>query len=171
MKRLTLIRHAKSHWDQPELSDFDRPLNKRGEQDAPLIGDRLAVRGLSPQLILSSPAKRAIDTARLIAQALTYPKKKILEEPGIYEANVDELVALLWQVAPKINDLMMVGHNPGLHQLTHYLTGQRLEKFPTCGVFSVEFDLEQWADIRPGSAQLDFFDYPKNTATAEPIEI
>ncbi len=162
MKQLTLIRHAKSSWSHSGLSDFERPLNTRGERDAPQMGQRLSQRQLSINGIVSSPAKRAISTAHIIAQALGFGAKNILEEPRIYEAMLGTLVAVVQDLDDSREHVLLFGHNPGLTELSFYLSGQRLENLPTCGMFSMQFDLQHWADIQPSSGELVFFDYPKN---------
>ena len=161
MKRLTLIRHAKSSWRNPELPDFERPLNHRGEQDAPRMGRRLADRGLVPDLLLVSPARRTRLTAEAIAEQLAVDSGRITFDERIYLATVGELVALLRTIDEKLGNVLLVGHNPGITDLANYLVGGRLENVPTCGVFSVELPIPGWRDLERAAGTLVYYDYPK----------
>lgn len=159
-KRLYLIRHAKSSWKDPNLSDFDRPLNKRGKRDAPFMGARLRKYDIEPDLIITSPAKRALKTARLLAEEIGYPKKNILEDKRIYGADEKELLDIIRRLDNK-NKVFLIGHNPALTTLAEILSGLPVENIPTCGIFCVEFQTDIWADIGEKSGNVIFFDYPK----------
>lgn len=162
MKRLTLVRHAKSSWKHPDLADFDRPLNKRGDHDAPIMGQRLVQRQIAPELLISSPAKRAITTAHIIAQEIGYPVEKIVLDQNIYEAGVSDLLNVLQAVDNAFDSVMLFGHNPGLTSLSTYLTDYQIDNIPTCGVFCADFDLASWADLEQSTGTMVFFDFPKN---------
>lgn len=164
MKRLTLIRHAKSSWADPGMADFDRPLNERGQRDAPMMGQRLAQRQMQPDLLLSSPANRALTTARTIAAEIGYPVEHIATEPRIYEAEVSHLVDVVQQLDDRYRHVFLFGHNPGFTELSYYLSNHRVDNIPTCGVFCIDFDFDAWAEVAPGSGGLVFFDYPKKQA-------
>ncbi len=163
MKYLYLIRHAKSSWDYPELSDFDRPLNKRGKNNAPEMGLRLAAKKLEPDAIISSPANRAISTARAIAKALDYPKENIIEDEGIYHAGMRQLVSVVKGLDDSYKRVCMVGHNPSFTDLANQLkeADYHIDNIPTAGVVAIEFPVNQWSDITNHSGRLLFFDYPK----------
>lgn len=161
MRRLILLRHAKSSWKDPLLEDFDRPLNKRGQKNAPLMGQRLAMLGERPEVILSSPAKRACETAKMIAAALSYEESAIRFEPCIYEAGVGTLLELVSCLDNAWHDVMLVGHNPGLTELVNALTESKLENIVTCGVVKLAFETVSWRDIQLHSGRLLFYDYPK----------
>lgn len=161
MKILTLVRHAKSSRKEPWTSDFDRPLNGRGKRDAPEMGARLAAAGARPSLVVSSPARRARKTARILAEAIDYPKKKVREEPGIYEADAGTLLKIVRNLPGKVKHAMLVGHNPGFTDLAEELTGETIGNLPTCGMVTVEFDAANWGKIGPGRGRLVHFDYPK----------
>lgn len=163
MKYLTLLRHAKSSWKDPECDDFDRPLNKRGRLDAPLIGERLAMLGEVPEIIISSPAKRARSTAELIAATLPYQASAIRYEPRIYEAELGTLVELVNQLDDTWQRVMLIGHNPGLVWLTNALTRCDLDNIVTCGVVKIQFNAISWSDIQFNSGRLLFYDYPKKS--------
>lgn len=161
MKRLTLIRHAKSSWDHPELSDFDRPLNKRGKRNAPEMGQRLAGHGLRPDLVVSSPARRALDTARVIAEAIGYPADAIRQDPNIYEASVGALLEVLAELPDECRHVVLFGHNPGLTDLANDLTRGGIDNVPTCGVVDCALDVRNWSEVGSGCGRLLEFDYPK----------
>ena len=112
MKRLTLLRHAKSSWKYPNLDDLDRPLNRRGRRDAPMMGKRLAKDKTLPDLMISSPAKRAWKTAKIIAREVGCEKAKIEKNIALYEAGVSELIQVIQKIDGKYDDVMIFGHNP-----------------------------------------------------------
>jgi len=166
MKRfITLIRHAKSDWGHPELSDFDRPLNSRGERDAPLMGEKLAEKlstlGTRFDFMIASPAVRAITTARSIANAVHYPLDKIATNPDIYLASATELIHALQSVSDNINHIALVSHNPGLTTLSNALGSQRIFNLPTCGIMIIEVDIESWTQLNQGSGKSIDHLYPK----------
>jgi phosphohistidine phosphatase len=164
MKRLTLLRHAKSSWKNTEMADFDRPLNTRGEGDAPEMGQRLAERQFKPDCIIASPARRAITTAYLVADEIGFAREKIILNEHIYDAAVSDLVGVIQQIDESCNDVMLVGHNPGFTELSTYLTNTPIENIPTTGVFCIELAVQTWADVAQGSGVMVFFDYPKNSS-------
>lgn len=161
MKTIYLVRHAKSSWDYPELSDFERPLNKRGKRDAPVMGSRLKERDILPDLMLSSPANRALSTCRVIAGAIGYNKQKIVTDKAIYHASKNSLLDVVQQVSNENNSLMLFGHNPGFTDFANELASTDIYNIPTCGIFACEFEVESWKDVGVGKGNLLFYDYPK----------
>ena len=161
MKKLFIVRHAKSSWSHPELSDFDRPLNKRGKKNAPEMGQRLAARGVLPDTMITSPAKRAAATARRIAEAISFPRSEIQKEPQLYHGSTRNMTQVIKSVDNKINTLMIFGHNPGLTDLTNHLSGSDIYNIPTCGIVEIDFDISSWSDLNEGLGTLVSFDYPK----------
>jgi phosphohistidine phosphatase len=161
LKRLTLLRHAKSSWENPDLNDFERPLNKRGQRDASLMGRYLAERGVRFDLLLVSPATRARMTAEAIAEQLKIDRDRLTFNEHIYQATLSELVALLQTIADDRQNVLLVGHNPGITDLANFLVAGRLENIPTCGAFSVELQVHSWKQLDRGAARLLFYDYPK----------
>jgi phosphohistidine phosphatase len=162
MKRLYLIRHAKSSWDDPDLADIDRPLNKRGKKDAPFIGKRLKKEhNANPDLILSSPAKRTIRTARIIAKEIDYPREKIEINDSLYGSGVTAMLNVIHYLDDSLNEVMLFGHNPDLTSLANYLWDQQVDNIPTCGIFCVDFDIQSWKDVNQGEGFFIFFDYPR----------
>lgn len=164
-KQLYLIRHAKSSWVQPALADFDRPLNKRGKMNAPLMADRFAERGISPQRIVSSPAKRAKKTAQHMAKGTGFNKQDIIYEKGLYFSAYQEVINLIEKYLSDVGVLFVVGHNPIITDLAENLTGERFYNVPTCGVVGVGYSGENKFDNILDSGSLLFFDYPKNVIT------
>ena len=161
MKKLTLIRHAKSSWKYPNLDDLDRPLNSRGRRDAPMMGKRLAKDKALPDLMISSPAKRAWKTAKIIAREVGFEKAKIEKNIALYEAGVSELIQVIQKIDGKYDDVMIFGHNPGFTSLAHYLTNYEVDNIPTCGIFVIEFNVNSWQEVSQGKGKFISFDYPK----------
>ncbi len=163
MKTLLIVRHAKSSWSHPEFSDFDRPLNRRGNNDAPMMGGIIREQGVKPDLIVSSPAKRAITTAKFIAGALGYDSSKISEDHDIYGSGPKYILKLLSQLDDSLDTVMIVGHNPDLTYVSSLLCQEEFSNVPTCGVVCIDFDFDKWEKIITKSGDLRFFDYPKNS--------
>lgn len=159
-KLLVLIRHAKSSWSNQELSDYDRPLNKRGKRDAPFMGEQLRKRHLTPGLFLSSSAKRAKKTAKHVAGAINYPLDKIVFRRDLYLADEDTIFEVISKVDENVDVLFLVGHNYGLTDIAESLSGVDIENVPTAGIVGLEIG-ESWKHLRYGKAKLKFFDYPK----------
>ena len=161
MKRLVLIRHAKSSWNNPGLRDFDRPLNKRGKVDAPEMGRRLALRSLMPDRLLSSPAKRAIRTAEIIAGAIGFPAGRISRMDRLYGAGVTDLLDILRELNDGDDIVYLVGHNPGLTDLINSISSDFLDNLPTCGVFCADFEISSWQETGRHRGTRVFVDVPK----------
>ena len=165
MKRLTLIRHGKSSWKDSALADFERPLNQRGMRDAPRMGQRLASRGLVPDFILSSPARRAHQTATALAERLELSEPQLGYQSSIYQAEPATLLALIRGFDDKWRHVMIVGHNPGLTDLGNLLADGAIDNLPTCGLLVIEFAVDRWTEVAPRGGILTLFDFPKNPAT------
>lgn len=161
MKTLYLIRHAKSDWSDESLSDFDRPLNKRGSKDAPLMGSKLSEAGVCPDLIIASPALRAKTTALAIASALSYPSDSIRYDHDLYACDVETILSIIRGVEGSVNTLMVFGHNPEFTECANYLTNGNIENIPTCGVVEMRLRGDSWESIGENSAELRGFDFPK----------
>jgi len=161
VKTLTILRHAKSSWDNPGLVDFDRPLNGRGKRDAPEMGKRMKAAGIRPSLIISSPAKRAWATAKLVAAEMAYPIEFLQREPDLYHAGTALLFDVIGRQDEGFNNLILVGHNPGLTELTNLLVPGLTSNVPTAGFVSVLVDTDTW-ELR-GSKSVDLleYNYPK----------
>ncbi|MBU0946127.1 MAG: histidine phosphatase family protein [Proteobacteria bacterium] len=161
MKKLYLIRHAKSSWADPTLRDFDRPLNKRGRRDAPFMGKKLAERKIKPDFIISSSAKRAEQTVQILAKAIAYPQKRIYFSEAIYLADENGLYRILRSCDDRVNSLLLVGHNFGITDFAVSISGTQIENIPTCGIVAMKFDLDSWQQVEPNTGRLLFFDWPK----------
>lgn len=160
---MTLVRHAKSSWDDSSLRDFDRPLNKRGFENAPEMGKRLAKRNYKADIIISSPAIRALATAEIIAEEIGFDRNDILQEPAVYNADLHALVEIVTGVDDNYRRAMLVGHNPGFTNLCNYLCAARIDNMPTCSIVQIEFYTDAWKDIDRHDGALISFDYPKKT--------
>ena len=161
MKKLFIVRHAKSSWNFSELDDIDRPLNKRGKKNAPEMGKRLANRQIEPDIIITSPAKRAASTAKRIAQEISFPLENIQKQPLFYHGSISNIIAVLKGMSDDIVTLMIFGHNPGLTDLTNFLSGSDIYNIPTCGIAEIEFGISTWSEIGKDAGFLSSFDYPK----------
>ena len=163
MKILTLVRHAKSSWADSKISDRERPLNKRGEHDAPMMGKRVVAAGIRPSLILSSPAVRAWTTAKIIAQEIGYPREFLQRENSLYLASLDNIIDVLIAQDAEFNSVMIVGHNPGITIFANYLSPGLTDNLPTAGVVSVGFEQDDWDLHAAPKTELLTYDYPKLT--------
>ena len=161
MKELILVRHAKSSWRDPSLNDHSRPLNKRGKRDAPAMGDRLARRGCDPDLLVSSSADRALETARIIAGELDYPPAGIKVEDRIYGAGPPELLDVIRETDDSVGILMLFGHNPGMTDLANRLGPGDIHNMPTCAVLHLRFQADTWSTVGDVRGDEVLYDYPK----------
>ena len=159
MKTVWFIRHAKSSWDYPELRDFYRPLNHRGQRDAPVMARFLHEKGLHPDLLLSSPAVRALQTARYFAAAFDIPD--IREEPRIYEATPSMVLSVIQELEDTWQMVFVFGHNPAFHELANGFAGEALPNVPTCGIFRVDAEVAHWRDFSCATGRRTVFFYPK----------
>jgi phosphohistidine phosphatase len=161
LKILTIVRHAKSSWKDTSLSDRKRPLNTRGERDAPVMGRRIHEHGIRPSLIITSPAKRAWTTAKIIAREIHYPLEFLQREDGLYLASLNEILDTIVAQDNGFNNLMIVGHNPGLTDFANFLVPGLTNNLPTAGVVSVEIDQDDWSLYTQPQARLLVHDWPK----------
>ncbi len=169
MRTLSLLRHAKSSWDDPQLPDFDRPLAPRGLAAAPRMGARMRDLALAPELALCSPAARTRETARLVLPALAHSPPIVFEQV-IYEATTETLLTLVRQLPDSVRHALLIGHNPGLHHLILDLLGDRLppeyadlhRNLPTSALAVLEFPVERWANAAPGIARLVHYETPRS---------
>jgi phosphohistidine phosphatase len=159
MKSLLVLRHAKSSWENAELSDFERPLNKRGLEAAQLIGQEMFRLSLNIDAVLSSPAKRAKQTAILVKESCEI-KREIQFEDGIYEASVMKLLHIVSEIDDKFDAILLVGHNPGLEELIRVLT-EKIQVMPTATLAKIDLEIESWAKITAKCGVLDFAITPR----------
>ena len=156
---LLLVRHAKSSWSNTSLADFDRPLNKRGVSNAPLMGQRIREYGLHLDAIITSTAKRAQETSKLIAKEMAYEIEDIDLESDLYHASREVFINILSKQQNR--NIAMVGHNPGIQDFSYWLSSEPTVNFPTCGVIHISFSLDNWTEISKNSGKAMRFEYPK----------
>ncbi len=161
MKRLYLVRHAKSDWSYVGLADFDRPLNKRGKRDAPRMGKYLKrVWKVKPDYVLCSTAKRVRSTVKRLRKSLKFSKKRISWHERIYSGHSGDVLDLIRQVDNRYREVMVIGHNPDMTVLVNELTGSTIANVPTCGVAGIDLSIDDWSDAVSGD--LVFFEVPKS---------
>ena len=146
MKRLLILRHAKSSWKDPDLPDHDRPLNKRGRHDAPLMGKLLKDEDLKPDLIVSSPAIRAKKTAEIVAKECKY-KEEIVINQALYGAEPKDYLKILGWISDIHKTVLIVGHNPTLEETIEMITNSSDVIMPTCVLAHIRLSIQNWADI------------------------
>lgn len=167
MRTLTIFRHAKSSWDIKDQPDRDRPLNERGERDAPLMGNRVRTLRIRPSLIVSSDAERAWQTARIVAQQIAYPAEFLQRDKRLYLANLRTLLDVVAELDDGFNSVLLVGHNPGLTELANLLVPGITRNLPTAGFVSVLVDCDQWNIRARRSAKRLAYEYPKIALRSE----
>ncbi len=160
MKRLVIIRHAKSSWANALLEDFDRPLNDRGKKDAPMMAKRLKEKKISPDLFITSPAKRANSTAKRFAKVFEFDKKNIKKEPKLYHASESMILKIAREFNDKLQVVFLFGHNPGLTNFVNYASNLEIDNIPTSGITVLE--VSTWKKLGKEKAKAVYFDYPGN---------
>jgi phosphohistidine phosphatase len=158
-RTLLIMRHAKSSWDDHDLPDFDRPLNKRGSKDAPEMGKRLKKQDYACDLLIASPAARAKATALAVAEQIGYSERDIIWDRSLYLAEVEDYLDVIAHVDENVRQLMIVSHNPGSEMLIEALAGETFEKFPTAAYALLEVE-GSWQ--QPKRCRLIAYDYPKS---------
>ena len=162
MKTLFLIRHAKSSRDDPALSDKERPLDDRGMRDAPTMGERLAKQDVMPDLILSSPAVRALATAEIIAKKIGYKLKDIVVDERLYATAPDDLLKVIHELGDKPKRVMLFGHNPEFAELAHRLSS-KITDMPTCAVAEFSFNTKSWSNVGKQEPAKVTFNHPRQS--------
>lgn len=166
MKNLFLTRHAKSSWNNPGLADIDRPLNERGKKAAPFMGKLIVDKGEKPELLISSPANRALSTARAFGEVMGLVENDIIVNRAIYSAGAQQLLELVQNQDDLHKSIMLFGHNPTFTSFVNMLTGSNIMNVVTCGVVRIDFEYSSWIDIDFGSGRLVYYEYPKKYANA-----
>lgn len=160
MKKLYLVRHAKSTWKYEDMADVDRPLKGRGISDAYSTANWLLQQKEMPDLIISSPATRALHTALIFARTLNYPFSDVIINEKIYEASPNDLFEVVRSINDNHNSVMIFGHNPSLTIFVNTCIDHRIDNVPTTGMACLSFNQQTWKDLDK-RAELQFFDYPK----------
>jgi phosphohistidine phosphatase len=158
VKTIFFIRHAKSDWSI-ECDDFGRALNKRGKKDAPFMANRLKKYNVKPDIIISSPAKRALDTANIIAKTLN--AANLITKQELYDSDFAAYLNIIQNIDDKHKTVFIVGHNPIITDICENLSGIYIANIPTCGIFCIEFDTDFFSQITTVCAKKLFFDFPK----------
>ena len=161
MKKLFLIRHAKSSWDHPDVPDFERPLNKRGKRDAPFMGNLLFKQKIKPDAIITSPAVRALTTAEIFAKELGYPKKKIIRDENMYECGLGDLEDIVQSISDDFSTVLLFGHNPAITSYSNHLGNRYIDGLPTCAIVGIELNVDKWKKAERDKGNVFLFEYPK----------
>jgi phosphohistidine phosphatase len=167
MKTIYLVRHAKSDWGNAHITDFDRTLNDRGMKSAPLMASLLKKKKVVPELIISSPANRALTTAELFCEILGYQKEQIQKRIEIYEGGTRQLLKIVHEIDNRFETAMLFGHNPTITQFSNLLAGNHLENMVTCGVARIDMKVKSWNDAASDTGQLVWYEFPKKHHSAD----
>ncbi len=162
MLNLFLVRHAKSSWDHSGLRDHDRPLNKRGERDAPTMARMLKGMGIRPDLLVSSTATRARTTARYFAEELGIPENDIVEKGDIYEAYPTAILKVISELPNDAHTVFLFGHNPTFTDVANRFTDNYIDNVPTCGVVHIRSSAPSWAEFYEENAKVKACYFPKD---------
>jgi len=166
LKNLFLTRHAKSSWSNPGLADIDRPLNERGKKAAPFMGKLIVDKGEKPDFLISSPANRALSTAKAFGGAMGLVENDIIIDRTIYGAGAQQLLELVQDQDDLYKSIMLFGHNPTFTSFVNLLTGNNIMNVVTCGVIRIDFEFSSWTNIDFGSGRLVYYEYPKKYANS-----
>ncbi len=161
MKTIFFVRHAKSSWDNPMMKDIDRPLNERGERDAPFMAKLLKSKSVKPDALVSSPAKRALTTAGYFADTFEIAKDNIEIRRDIYEADMEDIMEVVHALSEEWQTVFIFGHNPTFTDVVNQFTERSIMNVPTCGVCKIESDADNWENFEKVNARLTEFYYPK----------
>ncbi len=161
MKQAYFVRHAKSSWDNPALADEDRPLNARGKRDAPYMASMMLLKEQPADLLVSSPAVRAVRTARAFRKAFGLKKKALISDNRLYLASPQMMIDVLRELPDYVETPYIFGHNPGMTDLANYFSDDILENVPTCGVFRISCDIDEWYEFNNANSRRTAFYYPK----------
>ncbi|MDF2437899.1 MAG: putative phosphohistidine phosphatase, SixA [Bacteroidota bacterium] len=162
MKTLYIVRHAKSDKDNPKLEDIDRPLNQRGYTDAHAMATKINDTGKKPDLIISSPAVRALTTALIFARTFKYNSAKVILDESLYETGTKEYLDVIAGISHEIDTAMIFGHNSTITTLVNKLTEPFADHIPTCAVTAISFPVNTWTEVILTQGKLVLFDFPKN---------
>lgn len=164
MKQILLLRHAKSSWDEPELSDFERPLAERGLKDAPLMGQFVRQVECKPAVIYSSPAKRAVQTTKLFLESTKMKNDKIQWNEDLYYGSMKDYIEQIHSASDEHERIMLVGHNPIIENTAGMLAGSEHKiavRMPTAALVCLESFANSWSEIIKGTCQIKWMMIPK----------
>ncbi|MGB5964952.1 MAG: histidine phosphatase family protein [Sulfurimonadaceae bacterium] len=170
MKTLYLIRHAKSDWQDPGASDFERGLTKKGQRDINTMGSYLKLRGILPDLVLASCSLRTQETADGLADRLAFEgPRHYLQE--LYLSQPETLKETLMLEENHFDSILVVSHNPQVTELANMLTEEHISKIPALGIVAINFDIDEWSELEEAQGEIDFFIYPKQFQYYMPKQI
>ena len=162
MKTLLLVRHAKSSWDSLTLNDFDRPLNERGKNDAPIMAKRVKKRIIKIDAFISSPAKRAKKTAEYFIKEFGISEDDIIFVSALYDETIKDFETTIREIKDKHDCVAIFSHNPGITVFANQLIANaNIDNMPTCSVFAVKANVDKWKDFSKAKKDFLFFEYPK----------
>ncbi|MEI8102330.1 MAG: histidine phosphatase family protein [Chlorobium sp.] len=161
MKTIYVVRHAKAGLGGAHTGDFDRKLDEVGLKAAHFMAELLEEKGVVPELVLASPAQRALSTAEIFCDILGYPKERLETRMEIYEGGAGRLLTILQEIADTSKTAMLFGHNPTITSLSNLLAANDIDSLATCGVVRIDLDLDSWREVRPGSGKLVWYEFPK----------
>ncbi len=161
MKKLWIVRHAKSSWSDYSLPDHDRPLNKRGKRDAPFMAKHIAENHTRPELLLSSTANRAYTTCLNFKDALGLDEDSVVKVPELYHASIATCLDIIKNIDEKYDVAAIFGHNPTFTYLIHELTAEGPDNHPTCGCALISSDVNRWKHFTEGNCEISKYLFPK----------
>lgn len=161
MKTIYLIRHAKSDWNNQELTDFERPLNTRGVNDTEKIGKELNKLGFNPEKIIASPSKRTTTTIQFLCEHISFNFKHVEFNSKLYHPSNENFINIIEDLPDEIENIAMVSHNYGISEFADYLTENFMEAMPTCAVVCIELEINSWKEIVRGLGTTKWYIYPK----------
>ncbi len=160
MKKLYIIRHAKTINSHGNMKDFDRYLKPQGHDDAKTMAKLILENYPAPELIISSPAKRAQQTSNIFSEILNYDSQKIINDENIYYGGINELSNIFTNIDNSISIAMLIGHNPTVHEMINHFIDGHVYIFPPCSITGIEFDIENWKNIKPHQGKLFLYEKP-----------
>ena len=159
MKNLIIVRHCKSSWKDPSLSDFDRPLNKRGNIDGELMSNYLREKEKKIDKLILSTSIRTRLTSKYFIEKIHFNSISYLDE--LYHASYSEIIKIISKIENNFNNIMVIGHNPGLTELINHFTDMRIYNIPTSGIIKVEFKEDKWSKITENKGKIVYKKFPK----------
>ncbi len=163
MKILYIVRHGKSTWDVPGIRDIDRPLKERGIHDAYEMTGRIRKSLVTPNILISSDAARASHTALIFKRELEIPDFAFTIEPKLYQAEVDDILEVIYGIDDSLESAMIFGHNPTFTEFANHICGRSIDNIPTTGLVYCKFKTDKWTELDKSLLVEDLFDYPKNS--------
>lgn len=161
MKSIYLVRHARAGWHDPSISDFERPLTNRGHEEAETMSQHLVRMGVTPDILVTSPAQRALETAEIFADAMSITRSDIVRKIEIYEGGSDELALIVQSLPDECTTAMLFGHNPVISHFVFWLTGKSVDSMETCGITRIDLDGDRWKETGYNSGTFVWYEYPE----------